>query len=187
MKKCTWHSSIFGIYLFAGGFVGALGLISLLAHATRRSGLVGDGITRNHFHALGRLLFAFTIFWAYIAFFQAMLIRIANLPEEVRFYLPLGHFVLPFLLLLPRSVKLRPAWVAAVGAWIVFFHFLDVYWLVLPVVPGRGALPSWLDVAALTGLVGVCVAFAAWRLRGRPLIPVDDPLLDESIRYESPL
>ena len=72
----------------------------------------------EHTHNLGKLLFAFTCFWAYIAFSQLMLIWIANLPEEIPFYITrfkrglgagsassliVGHFFVPFALLLSRD------------------------------------------------------------------------------------
>lgn len=194
-----WFSTAFGLYYFAGGFVASLGLVAALAHAAQRSGLVEDKLTAFHFHALGRLLFAFSVFWAYIAFFQALLIQLANKPEEVTFFIArihggwgvavwlliFGRFLLPFFVLLPRSVKLRPPVVAGVGVFIVATHYLDIYWLVAPTVDGHGALPTWHDLAALAGVGGTSVAFAAWSLRGRPLLPVNDPLLDQALAYRS--
>lgn len=194
-----WYSTAFGVYYFAGGFVASLGLVTTLAYLTRRSGLVAEKLTPFHFHALGRLLLAFSVFWAYIAFFQAMLIQIANRPEEVTFFIArihggwgitvwiliFGRFVLPFFLLLPRSLKLRPEVVAAVGAWIVATHYVDIYWLVAPAIEGHSAVPTWLDLAALAGLAGTSVACAGWCLRGKVLLPVNDPLLDEALAYRS--
>jgi hypothetical protein len=196
----AWFSSAFGIYYFAGGFVASLGLITILAHATRRSGAVGEAIARPHFHALGRLLFAFSIFWTYIAFFQAMLIQLANKPEEVTFYLErldggwkavaaflvIGRFVILFFVLLPRAIKFRPAAMAAMGAWIVFVHYVDIYWLIAPALREHGVLPTWHDVVALVGLGGLAVAFAAWRLQGKWLVPAGDSRFAKAIHYESP-
>lgn len=197
-----WLSTAFGVYYFAGGFVASLGLLAALAYFSRRSSsTLEQAITPYHFHALGRLLFAFSIFWAYIAYFQAMLIQIADRPDEVVFYVDrlqqgwktvawlvaAGRFAVPFLLLLPRSIKFRPAIVAAAGGWIVLMHYLDLYWIVLPMAEGHGPLPGWLDLAALAGVGGLTAAFAALTVRGRPLIPQGDPLLAASIGYRSNL
>ncbi|HLU67242.1 MAG TPA: hypothetical protein VKZ63_13250, partial [Kofleriaceae bacterium] len=76
--NAVWYSTIFGIYVFAGGFVAAIGLVIILSERARQFVDVAPVITPNHFHAMGRLLFAFVVFWAYCAFFQAMLILIAN-------------------------------------------------------------------------------------------------------------
>ncbi len=192
-----WFSAAYGLYYFAGGFVASLGVLSALAFVARRAGLVE--LSPWHFHALGRLLLAFSILWAYIAFFQAMLIQLANKPEEVTFYVhrleggwqivtwlvAAGRFAVPFLLLLPRAIKLRPGWVGAAGAWIAVLHYLDVYWLVAPAIDGHGAWPSWLDVTALAAVGGLSSAYAGWRLRGRRLVPLSDPLLAEAIAYRS--
>ena len=77
-------------------------------------------ITVEHLHDLGKLLFSFVIFWAYIAFSQYFLIWYANLPEETHWYIMrrtgnwntlswglfFGHFLVPFVILLSRQVRL---------------------------------------------------------------------------------
>lgn len=195
-----WFSTMFGVYYFAGGFVASFGLLSIMSFVAAQRA-AKDVIRPPHFHALGRLMFGFTIFWAYCAFFQAMLMQLADKPEEVEFYLKrlehgwdyvagflfLGRFVLPFLFLLPRAIKLRANVMAAVGAWLVFCHYVDVYWLVLPVLEAHGPVPNAWDVSALLAVSGSCVAFGAWRVSGRAVVPVGDPALAQSIRYRSPL
>jgi hypothetical protein len=194
-----WMSSIFGVYVFAGGFVASLGLVAVLAQAAARPGCAP--IRPPHFHALGRLMFGFTIFWAYIAFFQALLIALPNRPEEVVFYLRrleggwrgvvwaliVGRFVLPFFILLPRAIKFRGGVLAWVGAGLVLGHYLDIYWLVMPMLEGRGPLPSVWDVSALLALGGTFSLAAASWLSGKTLVPARDPLLAASIAYRSPL
>lgn len=194
-----WYSTIFGIYVFAGGFVAAIGLVTVLTARIWSHGSAGGLVTRNHFHALGRMMFAFTVFWAYNAFFQALLIRIANKPEEVAFYvqrdhgvwraliwvLIIGRFALPFLILMPRKPKFDPHLMSAVGRWLVAMHLVDVYWLVIPSqVPG-GQPFSWLDLAALAAVVGAAVAVAAWRQRDVAVVAVGDPFLDDGAAYRS--
>ncbi|AUX23729.1 hypothetical protein SOCEGT47_042590 [Sorangium cellulosum] len=194
----TWVSTMFPVYVFAGGFVAAIAVLTVLAFATERAGLL-PVLSSSHYYALGRLLLAFTIFWAYAAFFQFMLIWIADRPEEAEFYLHRAHgpwgvvsvvmvvarFVLPFFVLLNYRIKRRPAWLSAVAAWILAAHYIDVHWLVVPDAPGERAPYHWLDIAALLAVVGPCVAFAALRLRGKPLVPVNDPALPAALRYES--
>jgi hypothetical protein len=194
-----WVSTIFGVYYFAGGFVASFGLLSLLAYAAQRSA-AADVIRPAHFHALGRLMFGFTIFWAYIAFFQALLIALPDRPEETVFYLRrlaggwdvstalLGivRFVVPFFLLLPRRIKFNGRAMAMLGAWILAGHYLDMYWLVMPMYDAHGPLPNLWDLSALCAVAGLSTAFAAWRLQGRAIVPMGDPLLPQSIEYRSP-
>lgn len=194
-----WSSTLFGVYYFAGGFVASFGLLAIVGFSAREHALTLS-IRPPHFHALGRLMLGFTVFWAYCAFFQAMLVQMANRPDEVVFYvrrttgsfqgltvaLILAHFVLPFFVLLPRSIKFRPAAMAAVGAWILLAHYLDVLWLVAPVRGSHGSLAPLWYLSALAAVGGACVAFAALRLRGKSLVPVGDPALAQSIAYRSP-
>ena len=194
-----WMSSAFGVYLFAGGFVASLGLVALLAHAASRAGVTS--IRPPHFHALGRLMFGFTIFWAYIAYFQAMLIALPNRPEEVTFYverlaggwralvwaLIAGRFVLPFFVLLPKAIKFRGRVLAWVGAGLVLGHYLDMYWLVMPVSPGHGPLSGVWALSALLAIGGTSSLAAAYWLSGKSIVPAGDPMLAASIAYRSPL
>jgi hypothetical protein len=193
-----FDSSIFGVYVFAGGFLGALATLVLAAFAARRAGLL-PGITSGHDSALGRLMLTFVVFWAYIAFSQLVIVWLADLPEEVGWYatrlaggwgavglvLLVGHFAGPLLLLLPYGLKRRAGALAAVAAWLVAMHYVDVSWVILPTRDAAGPRPSWLDLAALAAVVGPAVAFATWRLRGAPLVPSGDPALAESLRYRS--
>lgn len=196
-----WFSAIWGLYLFAGGLLAAISAVTIAAWGARGAGL-GDLIGRYHFHALGRLLFGLTVLWAYMAFFQAMLIQIADLPAEVVFYIErtegawrwqayaliIGHFVVPFAVLLLRWIKMIPRLMALAGAWQLVFHYIDIHWLVVPRAdPGAGPSLLWLlvDLAALAALVGLVVAWAAWRQRGRPLMAIADPFLPQGLRYRS--
>lgn len=196
-----WYSTMFGVYVFAGAMSGAVALITLLAFVTARSDYAPGVIRPPHFHALGRLMLTFAIFWAYCAFFQALLIQIADKPVEVAYYLRrmhggwapvtlvlvLGRFALPFAVLLPRAPKFDGRFMALVGVLGLFAHYVDAYWLVAPVDGSHHPLPGLFDLAALLAVAGTAVAGAALRLRGRLLVPVGDPALARSIEYRSPL
>ncbi|HVY25712.1 MAG TPA: hypothetical protein VHB79_04145 [Polyangiaceae bacterium] len=196
-----WSSSLFGVYFFAGGFVSSFGLLAFLAFLAHRSP-GGDALIRPaHFHALGRLMLGFTIFWAYCAFFQALLIQIADKPAEVSFYttrlrsgwraltwsLAALRFVVPFVLLLPRELKFRPGAMALLGLLLVCGEYLDVLWLVSPAQNGTAGPTSLWNFAALLAVGGSAVAFASWRLRGHSWVPLEDPQLATSVAYRSPL
>ena len=194
----AWYSTAYGVYLFSGGFLGAFCVLALAGRALGRGPLEGK-LSASHLHAVGRLLFAFTVFWAYIALFQAFIIWIANKPEEVVFYVPrlqtswrwvtvallVGHFAVPFFILLSRDVKRDPRRLGAVAVWQLFMHWVDLHWLVLPALHPHGFSPHWLDLAALLAVGGGAVAFAAWLLQGREPAPAEDPLYEAALRYRS--
>jgi hypothetical protein len=195
-----WYSTMYPVILFAGGFLAAIGLVTVLTErAWAHQGTAA--ITQSHFHALGRMLFAFIVFWGYTSYFQAMLIRIANKPDEVTFYLArtdgawrvflwiliLGQFLLPFLFLMPKGIKFRPRAMAIAGGWLLAMHLFDNYWQVIPShVQGEQVL-HWVDLGALAAVIGTCVAVAAWRQHRVPIVAEHDPFLGYGALYRSPL
>jgi hypothetical protein len=193
----AWASTMFGIYVFAAGFITALALVTLLAAIGARAGELPIG--PSHFYALGRLLLAFVIFWAYAAFFQFFLIWIANEPEEVPYYvtrahgswlhasvaLLVTHFGVPFFALLPYRPKRRGGYLAAVSIWLLAAHWLDVHWLVMPAAHPEGFSVHWLDLAAYLAVSGGVTALGLRIASGLRLVPVNDPALEAAIRYES--
>jgi hypothetical protein len=157
-------------------------------------------VTVEHYHDLGKLLFGFLIFWAYIGFSQMMLIWMANIPEEtlwffhrwsapqwqsVSWFLLWGHFVLPFLYLMPRTIKRTRPLMAAGALWMLLAHYIDLYWLIFPAYdPERVAL-HWVDFFMPVGMGLVFLgAVVGWLRRAAPT-PIRDPYLAESIAFEN--
>ena len=194
-----WYSTIFGVYFFAGSFVGFIALLSVVAVALCRAGLLDTVITAEHLQDVGKLLFGFTAFWAYIAFSQFFLIWYANLPEETIWYkarlegswltisllLMAGHFVVPFFYLMGRAVKRRGVTLAVGGAWILAMHYVDIYWQVMPTLHPEGFSPSLSDVAAFVTVGGCFVAATSWLMRRQALVPLRDPRIAESLAFEN--
>jgi hypothetical protein len=192
-----WSSTVFGVYVWAGSLVGSLSALILLALALRSFGGPEGLVTVEHLHDLGKLLFGFVIFWAYIAFCQYFLIWYANFPDETGWYvmrrsgawntiswaLVFGHFVVPFFLLIPRATKRDPFWLGFVAVWALGFHYVDLYWLVMPASGTGSAEPRWLDASLLLTLVFTCSAIVARACQVQPLVPKGDPRLAESIAF----
>jgi hypothetical protein len=194
-----FYSTIFGVYWFAGSFLGVFAILIIAAATTRAlPDHFGHHLNADHVHSLGKFLLAFTAFWAYIAFSQFMLIWIANIPEEVPWYivrtaspwgrvgifLALGHFVLPFFLLLSRQLKRDPRRLALVAVWLLLVHWVDVHWVIMPHVHEAGPSLSWMDLTAFVGVGAAFLAALVFRMRGAATVPVRDPYLEESLRYQ---
>jgi len=194
-----WYSTIFGVYIFSGAAVAiCAGLILLLLHL-QAGGRLTRVVTFEHYHDLGKLLFAFTVFWAYIAFSQFMLIWYGNIPEETAFFehrwahgwetvsvfLAAGHFGLPFLFLLSRDVKRRRVTLVAASVWLLVMHYVDLYWLVMPTLHQEHFQVHWLDFATLIGIGGFFLAVLGKLLEGPALVPVRDPRLAEALAFEN--
>ena len=136
-----WYSTMYGVTFWAGSIVSSLAAVILTVVTLRAAGWLRHTITAEHLHDLGKLLFAFVVFWAYIAFSQYLLIWYANLTEETPWFvvrlqggwrsvavlLLLGHFVVPFVMLLSRGAKRSPLVLGFVAVWILAFHYLDLY------------------------------------------------------------
>ena len=197
----TWYSTIFGLYVYAGGFVASLALVCLVVTGLRAGETAwGKCITVDQQHNLGKLLFAFTAFWAYMAFSQYMLIWAGNLPEELQWIVVrskgvwrtvgllilFGQFVLPFFLLLSRDLKRSTSALAAISVWILFIHYIDVYWIVMPATHAFDRGFHWTHLTSMIGVGGVSIAAATMLLRGGRPIPVKDPFLEDSLRYVQP-
>jgi hypothetical protein len=196
-----FYSTIFGVYWWAGSFMGAFAVTLIAAAATRDDpSQFGAHMSAEHFHSLGNFLLSFVAFWGYVAFSQFMLIWIANVPEEVPWYvvringgwlrvgsfLAIFKFLVPFFLLFSRARKRDPRRVARVAAWLLLTQWVDLYWVIMPSLHPDGPRPSLWDLTAFVGVGGIAVAFTLARARGVVPVPVRDPYLDDSLRYMPP-
>ena len=192
-----WYSTIFGVYYFSGSTVATIALLILFVVMFDKAGFIKNLISIEHYHDLGKLLFTFTVFWAYIAFSQYFLIWYANIPEEtiwfahrwegawksVSLFLVIGHFVLPFFVLMMRSTKRNMAVLVFMSLWLLFMHLVDMYWLVMPNLFHHDVHLSWIDVAPFLGIGGIFVWLAYVQLSRNSLVAINDPKLKESINH----
>jgi hypothetical protein len=247
-----WFSTIFGVYYFAGALLSALAAIVLLALLLQKNGLIGNAVNKEHYHDLGKLMFAFTFFWGYIAFAQYMLIWYANMPEETQFFSPrqwehwasvsllllVVHFLIPFPGLLSRHMKRGNKVLAFWAVWTICACAVDQYWLVMPnewirKLPGIAAkmpnatgdehmylpnamtafvtphdvyhlnsaavaagardlinfplmpLPLLITFLCFAGIGGLYVFSTMMALRGKAVVPMRDPKLNEALAFEN--
>ena len=193
----TWYSTIFGVYNWAGLWQGALAGIAIVAVILRRQGAFQGVITRAHYHDLGKFVFAFGVFWTYIAFSQFMLIWYANLPEEIewmihRIYTGWGaviiavavlKFVIPFFVLMPQRWKENETVLISVCAGVILGQWLDVYWMIYPAFSPEHAVLSWNEIGVALGFFGLF----GWRVQSflsrHPVAPHGDPDFVASVRF----
>lgn len=194
----TWYSTIYGVYVFAGSVVSIHALVILMSAALMRQGVLKDVVNVGHLHDLGKMMFGFIVFWAYIGFSQMMLIWYANIPEETAYYhlrwyaggwrevsifLLLGHFVFPFVFLLSRNIKRRVPLLMLASAWMLFMHLVDLYWFVMPNLVKGSLAPHWMDIAAVLAVGGTYAAVIFFLMGKFPLIPVRDPRLPRTLEH----
>jgi hypothetical protein len=142
----NWSSTMIGVYFFSGSVLAGLVVLTLVARWLQACGKLGDAVTIEHYHDLGKLIFAFVVFWGYIAFSQYMLIWYANMPGETQFFMPrqigpwagvslallFGQLLIPMAGLLSRHAKRHVGVLTFWCVWLLAAHLLDIYWLVMP-------------------------------------------------------
>lgn len=197
----TWASTMFGVYTFAGTFLSAMATVALTARLLQKFGYANGVINEEHYHDLGKFIFGFIVFWAYIAFSQFFLIWYANIPEETLWFrkhwtyeehdwstvgwaLIFLQFLLPFFAILSRHAKRNAAIMIPVVALLIVMHYVDLFWVVMPLFR-KVASFEWTDAAALCGVLGVYLGLVVRTFGAAPLIPVKDPFLPDSLEYDN--
>lgn len=194
-----WFSTIIGVYFFSNCVVSFFAVLAIVVYLVNQQGLLTHEITAEHRHDIGKLLFGFNCFWAYIAFSQYLLYWYANIPEETVWYLRrqengweivsmiliVGHFVIPFLGLMSRAVKRNPVYLPLWSVYLLAMCWIDMYWLIMPEVSPETPALGLIDLGCFLGVVGICV-FAALKLAGDySLLAKRDPRLPESLHFHN--
>lgn len=178
-----WFSTIFGVYNFAGTFLGTLAAITLAVVLMRKTGRDRHAISDAGLHDLGKLLAGFSVFWAYIWFSQYMLIWYSNLPEETSHYLPrqsggwhtlfvlnfILNWALPFFVLLPRRAKTDEGVLLKVCLILLVGRVLDLYLMVIPAFSDRGVGVHLWTIALLVLGIGAFSVRVLSRLASPPV------------------
>jgi len=192
-----WYSTIFGWYVFIGMFVSSLAFMIILIWFLKRAGYLAF-IRVDHMHDLGKLLFAFSIFWTYLWFSQYLLIWYGHIPEETAyfiqrredfelfFFLNLAlNFIVPFFGLMKLDMKKKLNWLAGVAAVVLVGHWIDYFQMIMPGAAGEHAGIGVLEIAMTLCYAGVFLFVVLRALASKPLLVKKDPFLEESLHFES--
>ena len=192
-----WYSTMYGVIFMVSQALGALALATVAVVRLSDKSPVTEFLGGRILHDLGKMMFAFTMIWAYVNFSQYLIVWSGNLPEEISWYLArfrggwgyvggavlIFHFVVPFLLLLSRKANRDPKTLTLAAVLLVVMRFVDISWLVLPAF-SRGAFHvSFMDFTLPIGLGGVWLFFFARNLADRPLLPANDPGFEEALAH----
>lgn len=199
-----FFSTMWGVYYFAGAAYSGVAVATIVLAMLRLRGKLEGAVTSEHFHDLGKLMFTFTVFWAYIGFSQYFLIWYSNIPEETAFYefrntqdwlwlnrlLIVGHFVIPFLILIFRPVKRNPKALIFMGLWAVVLELADLFWIVRPAATigadGQAVSGSFLvDALAILGVAGLFAGYLIWKVPQHQLVAAKDPYMTEALSHKN--
>ena len=192
-----WFSTIFGVYYFSGTVIAGLAAVTFVSIKLDEKGYLIKGLRPDHYYGFGVLMFAFVNFWAYIAFSQLLLIWYANLPEETFWFIARGegawiyysfglifvHFLVPFGLILSQHAKMNPKRLKIVSVWLLFAHFYDLYWLVMPALDKDGYRFCLLDLATPVLAIGAIMLVFYFVSRNKNMVPIKDPKLKQSMNF----
>jgi hypothetical protein len=195
-----WFSTIFGVIFVVGQGLTTLAFAIIGVRLLEKREPIASVIQTKHFHDLGNLMFAFVLLWAYVSFSQFFIIWSGNLPEEITWYvhrlhggwgvmgmvIVIFHFFVPFVLLLLRKTKQRSKVLVKIAVAMFFIRMIDLYWTVAPNFNEGKFGVHWMDILAPLGIGGVWMAMFISQLKGRALMPVNDPRLAEAfaVRHE---
>jgi hypothetical protein len=186
--QSQFPSTIIGPLVVSGQMMsGHAFAILVLAWAVRRPPL-SEVVSLKALNDVGSLLFSFLVIWAYMVWFQFMLVWIANLPDDVSWFLPRSrggwlavvwalfilHFAVPFFLLLARPVKRNPTAMAWIAGLILVMQCVFDYWQVLPAFHAGKVSQHWLDFVTPIAIGGLWFPCFVWQLGRRPLLPAHD-------------
>jgi len=198
-----WFSTMFAVLVFTDAAQTGTAFVTLVAALLVSAGALRGFLNDNHLHNIGKMLFAWTGFWAYIYFCQFMLIWYANIPEETAYFLrrasngwlpfllalPALKFAIPFLVMIPRDAKRTPGRLIPVAVLVMFAQFWELYLMVGPAVgEGEGAAQAHLPVVEFAGTIGFIGLFTlvfTWALSRCTPVPVKDPGLAAALHYHS--
>jgi hypothetical protein len=192
-----WFSTIWGMLYIGGQGLSAFAFGIVVLVMLSQTAPLDKVLTTHHFHDLGKFLFAFLMLWAYLSFSQYLIIWSANLPEEITHYLNrwdnnwkylsvfiiVGHFIVPYALLLSRDLKKNAGKLQVIATWIVCARVADYYWHVAPEFHPAGFTFSVLDIALPLALGGIFISLFLSQLTGRSLLPVNDADLEKALHH----
>jgi hypothetical protein len=195
----TWFSTIYGVWFFGGGVVAFYAFLALATAAIQRTGRLTHSVTTEHYHDMGKMMFAFLMFWAYVSFSQFLLIWYGNMPEETFWYHPrmftdwqyvswfilFGAFAVPYPILMSRWTKRIAASRTVVAVWLLLCHYIDIYWNVMPSYDGTKPTFAAIDLGTFLLAFGLFLAAFGRALGKGNLIATKDPTLGVSLSFQN--
>jgi len=191
----SWYSTIYGLIFVASWALSALAFTILIMNWLSAREPMNAVVQPRHSHDWGNLTLTLVMLWTYFAFSQYLLIWSGNLPEETTWYVArkqggwgaialavvIFQFAFPFLMLLSRATKKNAQRLAMLAALILVMRIIDVIWLIEPTYSRGDFVFNWMDYVAPIAIGGLWLGTFAWQLQKRPLLPINDPQLEQAV------
>jgi len=193
-----WFSTMFGPWFFMGAFwigIAATALWSVYLRTQHEDFHRYIGLQQRH--DIGKLAFAFCVFWTYLFFSQYIVIWYGKLPWEQAWIIRRSDevwgglsglvillcFVIPFAGLIGRKPKTKPVLLAFFTSIILVGMWLERYVMLAPSLH-HGGDPVFTIWQPLIGLMflGLYLGSVRWFLTTFPAIQVWQPMVDPETR-----
>ncbi|RMF18889.1 MAG: hypothetical protein D6761_01490 [Candidatus Dadabacteria bacterium] len=201
-----WYSTMFGGFIFMANMLAGMAFLGIICATVVRRGQLEAYIGKNQFWDVGKLMFAFTMVWTYLMWSQYLPIWYGNMPEEIGYVIKrtTGAYenlawtilamvwIVPWWILLPKTMKWQPKYLALAGVIICLGLWL-MYWMIVipsqfphaPVAPAEAVYPGWIDGVANLFFGGLFLASYGFFLRNVPVLPVGDPVFQDVLEHGS--
>ena len=194
-----WYSTMFGVYTFAGAFLAFLAFLTFTIIRMQDQGYLKGIVSTEHFHDLGKYLFAFTVFYCYIAGAQFYFIWYSNIPEETIWYLHrwigswkiisvlliVGKFFIPFFILIFRGSKRNIRLLQVMTIWILFMHYIDINFIIMPTVHKTNFHFGLYDLFTMISFALIFIGGFKFITTRSNLVPLNDTELVHSINHRN--
>jgi hypothetical protein len=189
-----FYSTIFGVLILGGQGLSTLAFTILVLQGLSNSKPISVVADAERFHDYGKLMLAFVMLWAYFNVSQLLIIWSANLPEEIPWYIErlqgdwapwavvilLGHFVLPFMLLLSRDLKRHGRVLSRVAFLVLVMRVIDFVWTIGPIFRHDYTI-HWMDFAMVVAFAAPWLFLFYRNLGSRALVPANDPYFKDAV------
>ena len=194
-----WYSTMYGVYTFAGAFLAFLAFLTFTIIRLQDQGYLQNIVSTEHYHDLGKYLFAFTVFYCYIAGAQFYFIWYSNIPEETIWYLHrwvgswkiisvlliVGKFFIPFFILIFRGSKRNIRLLQVMTIWVLFMHYIDINFIIMPTVHKKDFFFGIYDLITMLSFALIFIGGFKYITSRSNLVPLNDTELVHSINHRN--
>ena len=193
----NWHSTLFGWYIFDDMWLTGVIVTVLFTIYLRRKGLL-QNVNANHMHNLGLWMFALSILWGYLWFFQFMFYWYTNIPDEVVYFQArIDHYrcifwimfcvnlLLPLIVLMTRDTKRNDKYLVIIGSVLLITHWLDAYIWIMPGSIGVEWHIGFYEIGLALGFIGFFMYVVLSSLAKVPIQVKNHPYLEESLHHHN--
>jgi len=206
-----WYSTLFAWYTGASWFVSMIALTIVVLVFLKNRGYFAN-VSADHFHDLGKFMFAFSIFWTYLWFSQYMLIWYANVGEETTYFKTridhypvmfygnlIINFLVPFFVLMRNDTKRKYGTLMLVSIVLIFGHWWDFFLMLKPGILHTAheaagihghhgftagfSIPGLIEIGTMIGFLSLFLFVAFSVLSRNTLLAKNDPFLEESLHH----